>query len=133
MYRYVKHIIDPVLDERLARFVVGSHVRSHPRFDATGNDDAGVSGAPNFQGAAGGFGGGGGGGAGLHGANANGEAGSEIEPIPQDMLRKYISYAKRYIKPKLSSGDLPKIAQVYAELRRESVTREVGLYASNPV
>jgi DNA replication licensing factor MCM2 len=28
------------------------------------------------------------------------------------------------VKPKLSSGDLPKISQVYAELRRESVTRE---------
>ena len=57
---------------------------------------------------------------------AFGDAGTEIEPIPQDMLRKYISYSKRYIKPKLSSGDLPKIAQVYAELRRESVTREAG-------
>ena len=48
----------------------------------------------------------------------------DIEPISQDMLKKYISYSKRFIKPKLSSGDLPKISQVYAELRRESVTRE---------
>jgi hypothetical protein len=60
-------------------------VRSHPRFDPAGDDDGGVSGAPNFHaGAAGGFGGGGGGGgAGLHGMGADGEAGSEIEAIPQ--------------------------------------------------
>jgi hypothetical protein len=47
-----------------------------------------------------------------------------VEPINQDLLKKYVAYAKRFIKPKLSSGDLPKISQVYAELRRESVTRE---------
>jgi len=52
------------------------------------------------------------------------DANNDIELIPQDMLKKYISYSKRFIKPKLSSGDLPKISQVYAELRRESVTRE---------
>lgn len=115
----VKDIIDPVLDERLAKFVVGSHVRSHPRFDPNGDDDAGISGAPNFAAGANGNG---------NGADANGDgtaaASLDVEPIPQDMLRKYISYSKRFIKPKLSSGDLPKISQVYAELRRESVTRE---------
>ena len=44
--------------------------------------------------------------------------------FPQPLLRKYVAYAKRFVKPKLSSGDLPKISQVYGELRRESVTRE---------
>jgi DNA replication licensing factor MCM2 len=59
------------------------------------------------------------------GAGGGGEEeAAEVEVIPQDLLRKYISFAKRYIRPKLSSGDLPKISQVYAELRRESVTRE---------
>jgi DNA replication licensing factor MCM2 len=130
----VKDIIDPVLDERLARFVVGSHVRSHPRFDA--EKDVGAAG-------------GGGGGLGAFGGapsfTAN-DAGNEaarrntanpanldgttnassdaVEPVPQSLLRKYVAYAKRFVKPKLSSGDLPKISQVYAELRRESVTRE---------
>ena len=109
----VKDIIDPVLDERLARFVVGSHVRSHPRFDEGDEIGPGM----DASGAAGGEGR-------DVGTATEGTAGTEIEPIDQDLLRKYISYAKRYIKPKLSSGDLPKIAQVYAELRRESVTRE---------
>ena len=30
----VKDIVDPVKDEMLARFVVGSHLRSHPNFDS---------------------------------------------------------------------------------------------------
>jgi DNA replication licensing factor MCM2 len=98
----VKDVIDPVLDERLARFVVGSHVRSHPRFDA----DVDVGANPSMVDAS---------------AATSADA---VEPIPQETLKKYIAYAKRFVKPKLSSGDLPKISQVYAELRRESVTRE---------
>jgi DNA replication licensing factor MCM2 len=36
----VKDTVDPVMDELLARFVVGSHLRSHPKFekDAEGMD-----------------------------------------------------------------------------------------------
>ena len=34
----VKDIVDPVMDEKLAHFVVGSHVRSHPEFKADAND-----------------------------------------------------------------------------------------------
>ena len=111
----VKDIIDPVLDERLARFVVGSHVRSHPRFEAdvdvgTSVGSAGDASRPTANPAA-----------------ADGSAATSadaVESIPQPLLRKYVAYAKRFVKPKLSSGDLPKISQVYAELRRESVTRE---------
>ena len=111
----VKDIIDPVLDERLARFVVGSHVRSHPRFEAdvdvgTSVGSAGDASRPTANPAA-----------------ADGSAATSadaVESIPQELLKKYIAYAKRFVKPKLSSGDLPKISQVYAELRRESVTRE---------
>ena len=29
----VKDVVDPVQDEMLARFVVGSHLRAHPAFD----------------------------------------------------------------------------------------------------
>merc|ERR1712216_407701 len=48
----------------------------------------------------------------------------DIEPIYQKLLRKYISYAKKECRPKLNQQDLPKIQRVYAELRKESVTRE---------
>lgn len=109
----VKDVIDPVLDERLARFVVGSHVRSHPRFEASGAEPATGAGNPSPLTA--------------NTAVPDGLAATSadaVEPVPQELLRKYVAYAKRFVKPKLSSGDLPKISQVYAELRRESVTRE---------
>lgn len=34
----VKDTADPVLDEMLAKFVVGSHLRSHPDFDKTADE-----------------------------------------------------------------------------------------------
>jgi DNA replication licensing factor MCM2 len=39
-------------------------------------------------------------------------------------LRKYIAHAKRTLRPKLYQADLDKISRVYAELRKESLTRE---------
>lgn len=40
----VKDTVDPVMDELLARFVVGSHLRSHPKFDKeTEEMDVGTS------------------------------------------------------------------------------------------
>ncbi len=29
----VRDLVDPVVDELLARFVIGSHLRSHPKFE----------------------------------------------------------------------------------------------------
>ncbi len=40
--------------------------------------------------------------------------------LPQDLLRKYITYAKKFCRPKLQNADYDKIATVYSELRRES-------------
>jgi len=96
----VRDVIDPVLDERLAKFVVQSHVSSHPTFsEEDRTDDATV-------------------------AMAQEAMEDDVEPIPQELLRKYISFSKREIRPKLNVADLPKIQRVYAELRKESVTRE---------
>nr|WCZ58670.1 DNA replication licensing factor MCM2 [Seculamonas ecuadoriensis] len=41
-------------------------------------------------------------------------------PVPQDLLRKYIVYAKQHCSPKLADVDMDKISRLYAELRRES-------------
>ena len=49
------------------------------------------------------------------------------EPIPQDLLRKYVAHAKRVCRPKLHQADLDKIAKVYAELRKESMVRTAAL------
>ena len=74
----VKDIVDPVLDERLAEFVVSSHIRAHPD-----NKDK----------------------------KAESQA---LDPdiLPQDMLRKYVTYAKQNCKPGLQLADYDKIASV---------------------
>lgn len=40
--------------------------------------------------------------------------------IPQDLLKKYITYAKLNVFPRLHDADLDKLTHVYAELRKES-------------
>lgn len=40
--------------------------------------------------------------------------------LPQDLLKKYITYAKLNVFPKLHDSDMDKLTHVYAELRRES-------------
>ncbi|KAM5543152.1 hypothetical protein V8D89_003026 [Ganoderma adspersum] len=86
----VKDTVDPVQDELLARFVVGSHLRSHPKFD-TDKDEM--------------------------------EVGTTLDAdiIPQDLLRKYIMYAKEKVRPKLYDLDQEKISRLFADLRRESL------------
>ncbi|KAF8967838.1 MCM2/3/5 family-domain-containing protein [Flammula alnicola] len=86
----VKDTVDPVMDELLARFVVGSHLRSHPKFDKeTEEMDVATT--------------------------------LDADIIPQDVLRKYIMYAREKIKPKLFDLDQEKLARLFADLRRESM------------
>ncbi|KAI9322137.1 DNA replication licensing factor cdc19 [Dichotomocladium elegans] len=48
---------------------------------------------------------------------------TEVDPdvIPQDVLRKYIMYAREKVHPKLHQVDEDKLARLYSELRRESL------------
>ena len=46
----------------------------------------------------------------------------EISPIPQDLLIKYIQYARVKIQPKLHQMNMDKLARVYADLRKEAIT-----------
>jgi len=46
---------------------------------------------------------------------------TSLEPIPQDLLKKYIIYARDKIHPKLHHMDQEKIASMFADLRRESM------------
>ena len=45
----------------------------------------------------------------------------DVEPIPQDLLKKYIVYSKEKIHPKLHQMDQDKVAKLYADLRKESM------------
>ena len=40
--------------------------------------------------------------------------------IPHELLKKYLIYAKRFLRPKLSEIDQDKVTQFYADIRRES-------------
>jgi DNA replication licensing factor MCM2 len=42
-------------------------------------------------------------------------------PVPQNLLRKYILYAREHVSPKLHQMDQDKISRLYADLRRESL------------
>ena len=80
----------------LARFVVGSHIKHHPS-----NKEGGVAGLeevllPNS---------------------------SDVPPVPQELLRKYIIYAKERVRPKLNQMDQDKVARIYSDLRKESMVR----------
>jgi DNA replication licensing factor MCM2 len=87
----VKDTVDPVKDDMLARFVVGSHTRSHPDFDEE-TDEVNVATV------------------------------LDADIIPQDLLKKYIMYARTHLRPKLQSLDQDRMARLYADLRRESLS-----------
>ena len=93
----VRDMVDPTEDERLASFVVNSHGRAHPLATSS--------------------------------AHANGDSMDIDEhdeeaagPIPQELLRKYILYARERVSPKLSNLDQDKIARLFADMRRESLS-----------
>ncbi|KAJ2854044.1 MCM DNA helicase complex subunit [Coemansia erecta] len=89
----VRDEVDPVKDEMLGRFVVQSHTRSHPSFQQQ---------QPVEEPAA-------------------SEAVGSADVIPQDLLRKYIMYARENVHPRISERFSDKVAHLYAELRRESL------------
>ncbi|ELU12121.1 hypothetical protein CAPTEDRAFT_175811 [Capitella teleta] len=87
----VRDTVDPIEDERLARFVTGSHVKHHPNNEDTEHD------LPDM-------------------INS-----TTVEIIPQDLLRKYIIYSKEKAHPKLNQMDKDKVSQMYSHLRQESM------------
>ncbi|KAJ2379453.1 MCM DNA helicase complex subunit, partial [Coemansia sp. RSA 2607] len=90
----VRDEVDPVRDELLGRFVVQSHTRSHPLFaESTAASEP----------------------------TEPSEPAAPADVIPQDLLRKYIMYAREHVQPRMSERYSDKVAHLYAELRRESL------------
>ncbi|XP_003376386.1 ATPase family protein [Trichinella spiralis] len=50
---------------------------------------------------------------------------SGLELIPQEILRKYIMYAREMVHPTLNKMDQDKVARIYSDLRRESLVNEI--------
>lgn len=94
----VKDVVDPVRDEMLATFVVDSHFKSQPKGSNIEETPAGLS----------------------QDESSNLNHSSDPEVLSQDTLRKYVTYAKLNVFPKLHDVDLEKLTHVYADLRRES-------------
>merc|ERR1719436_1617594 len=95
----VRDTVDPVADEHLARFVVASHMKNHPRADK--EDHENMKRTEETL------------------ASTSSLAG--VEKIPQELLKKYLIYAREKIHPKLHQMDQDKVAKMYTELRQESM------------
>ena len=87
----VRDTVDPSEDERLANFVVESHGRAAALGNGTSQEEEDV-----------------------HKPVQEGE-------IPQELLRKYILYAREKCRPKLYQIDQDKVARLFADMRRESL------------
>eukprot|EP00798_Chlamydomonas_sp_ICE-L_P026366 gene26366-17459_t len=89
----VRDQVCPINDQRLAEFVVGNHMRGHPdRVAADGDADIAMPGSHQ----------------------------SDPDILPQDMLKKYLMYAKQNCKPQLQQADYDRIMEVYTKLRQEA-------------
>lgn len=98
----VRDTVEPSEDERLAKFVVSSHGRAHPA--KLGGAEGGEAPAMETDDV----------------KEDNGEPKQEGE-IPQELLRKYILYARERCRPKLFQIDQDKVAKLFADMRRESL------------
>ncbi|KAA8646502.1 MCM DNA helicase complex subunit MCM2 [Aspergillus tanneri] len=124
----VRDLVDPTEDERLASFVVESHHRANPArpqrdqdgnlIDADGNlideegyriDDKGNRLPPTQEELD------------IRERAKQKEAEEKEGEIPQELLRKYILYAREHCHPKLYQIDQDKVARLFADMRRESL------------
>ena len=81
-------------DLELATFVINSHIKHHPDVKTPENYEEILLEDPSQK--------------------------EEIEMIDQNILKKYIIYARTHIKPKLSDINKEKITKFYTDLRKES-------------
>lgn len=91
----MKDEVDPMQDRQLANFVVHSHIKHHP-------SNSGKI-MPSKS------------------DNCAEKDSEKCEPLDQDILKKYIVYAKQHIHPKINNVDQDKIAKLYSQLRQESL------------
>lgn len=102
--------VDPVNDERLADFVISSHMRcsarrnhTHNEMDAHEQNERGV--------------------AGIH-IDGTGNTNTSIDTesvLDTDLLRKYLLYARTFVDPVVSNDvDTRKVETFYAQLRKAS-------------
>ncbi|KAG7389509.1 MCM DNA helicase complex subunit [Phytophthora boehmeriae] len=100
--------VDPVDDERLADFVVSSHMRSNPAKKTSGEDGEEDNEDEEDELSA------------MTQSMQVGDGDTSMT-LDQELLRKYILYARTFVNPVLASGlDTGKVEAFYAQLRRAS-------------
>ncbi|EEH47383.2 MCM DNA helicase complex subunit MCM2 [Paracoccidioides brasiliensis Pb18] len=107
----VRDTVSPEEDELLAKFVVDSHSKANPprpQTDEYGNPVPRETSGDDEDEEMG------------ESRPVNGESGG-AEQIPQELLRKYILYARERCRPKLYQIDQDKVARLFADMRRESL------------
>ena len=102
----VRDTVDPSEDERLAKFVVNSHGRAHPSANSTDANQNAMELEHNEE---------------IRDQQVNGGEPKQEGEIPQELLRKYILYAREKCSPKLYQIDQDKVARLFADMRRESL------------
>ena len=108
----VRDTVDPAEDERLAKFVVKSHGRAHNTVNSSyGFSDKGKASQNGATQS----------GEGEDGMEVDSESQIRAGEIPQELLRKYILYARENCHPKLYQIDQDKVARLFADMRRESM------------
>ncbi|ETO12481.1 hypothetical protein RFI_24895, partial [Reticulomyxa filosa] len=96
----VRDRVDPIKDEMLADFVVGNHIASHPNTRKQELQQQQLQDEPQQR---------------------HQDKSSVVDgQISQDMLRKYIFYAKHHCHPKLDKIDREKVSKFYSDLRQKS-------------
>lgn len=102
----VRDTVDPIEDERLAKFVVNSHGRAHPAVHSSDGNQNVMDIARED---------------GIRDQQINGGEPKQEGELPQELLRKYILYAREKCRPKLYQIDQDKVARLFADMRRESL------------
>uniref|UniRef100_A0A0A9XYM8 DNA helicase n=1 Tax=Lygus hesperus TaxID=30085 RepID=A0A0A9XYM8_LYGHE len=95
----VRDTVDRDSDNRLASFVVDSHIRSHPTTPSAVDDSHSHTHCS---------------------ADDTVRTCVQNRQIPQNILRKYIYYARQHCHPKLHNVDFSRVVDLYARLRREA-------------
>lgn len=94
----VRDEVDPMQDQHLAQFVVASHIKHHP---SKGIQQDEIPSDPAL---------------------------GDVQPIPQELLKKYIVYARENVHPKLQRMDQDKVAKMYSQLRQESLVSCIAIH-----
>lgn len=106
----VRDIADIDIDTKLAKFVVASHVRSHPEEHRKRQKKASSVEAMDEEKDE----------EEEEAMTTDKEKAATEGHIPQELLKKYITYSRDRIHPKLTKMNSEKIVRLFAELRKET-------------